>query len=131
MVKAGWGRVVTVASNAGVTGYAYTSAYCASKHAVVGLMRSIALEVATSGVTVNTVCPGWVDTQMTAETVARIQALTGRSKEDATRSLAAMSPQKRLMTPDEIAHAVAMLLPDEARGIHGQTLLVDGGQVMW
>lgn len=130
MVKAGWGRVVNVASNAGLTGYAYTAAYCASKHAVIGLTRAIALEVASAGVTVNAVCPGWVDTQMTAESIARIAQKTGRSEREARASLEAMSPQRRLMTVDEVAHAVLSLLPDAARGIHGQAIVVDGGQVL-
>lgn len=130
MVKAGWGRVVNVASNAGLTGYAYTVAYCASKHAMVGLTRALAVEVAKSGVTVNAVCPGWVDTRMTDEAVARIAKKTGRSAEDARKSLESMSPQGRLVSPEEVAHTVASLCHEEARGIHGQAIVVDGGQVM-
>ena len=128
MVTAGWGRVVNVASNAGLVGYAYTAAYCASKHALVGLTRALAVELATTGVTVNAVCPGFVDTELTAVAVRRIQGKTGRSEEDARRALAAMSPQKRLMTADEVAHAVMSLIPHEARGITGQSLAIDGGQ---
>lgn len=130
MVKAGWGRVVNVASNAGLTGYAYTVAYCASKHAMVGLTRALAIEVARSGVTVNAVCPGWVDTRMTEEAVARIAKKTGRSAEEAKRSLEGMSPQGRLVSPEEVAHAVASLCAEAARAIHGQAIVVDGGQVM-
>jgi 3-hydroxybutyrate dehydrogenase len=131
MIAQGWGRIVNVASNAGLTGYAYTAAYCASKHALIGLTRALAAEVATTGVTVNAVCPGFVDTQMTDEAVARIVGKTGRAAADARAALEALSPQKRLMTVGEVAHAVLSLLPDEARGIHGQAIVIDGGQVLW
>lgn len=130
MAKAGWGRVVNVASNAGLTGYAYTAAYCASKHALVGLTRALAADLARSGVTVNAVCPGFVRTRMTEETVARIVKKTGRSAEEATRSLESMSPQGRLVEAAEVASAVAMLCAEAARSIHGQTIVIDGGQVM-
>jgi NAD(P)-dependent dehydrogenase (short-subunit alcohol dehydrogenase family) len=130
MVKNGWGRVVNVASNAGLTGYAYSAAYCAAKHAVVGLTRAIALEVARAGVTVNAVCPGWVSTRLLDEAVERIVKKTGRSPEEARADLAGMSPQRRLVEPEEVAAAVAMLCSDEARSIHGQAIAVDGGQVM-
>lgn len=130
MVKAGWGRVVNVASTAGLTGFAYTAAYCASKHAMVGLTRALALDVAKSGVTVNAVCPGWVRTRMTDEAIARIVSKTGRSEGEARHSLERMSPQGRLVEPQEVAHAVAMLCVEGAGSIHGQTIVVDGGQVM-
>jgi len=130
MVKLGWGRLVHVASNAGLTGYAYTSAYCASKHALVGLTRALAAEFARTPVTVNAVCPGFVDTEMTARTVARIVDKTGRSAIEAKAALADLSPQKRLIAVDEVAHVVAMLCGDGARGINGQAIAIDGGQVM-
>lgn len=130
MVTAGWGRVVNIASNAGLTGYAYTTAYCASKHAMVGLTRALATEVAKLGVTVNVVCPGFVRTRMTDDAVARIVKKTGRSEAEAMKSLEGMSPQGRLVEPEEVAHAVAALCDDAARAIHGQTIVVDGGQVM-
>jgi NAD(P)-dependent dehydrogenase (short-subunit alcohol dehydrogenase family) len=129
MVKAGWGRVINIASNAGLSGYSYTVAYCASKHAMVGLTRALATEIARSGVTVNAVCPGWVNTKMTDDAVARIVKKTGRSEADAKRSLEGMSPQGRLVEPIEVAHAVAMLCEESARSIHGQAIVVDGGQV--
>jgi NAD(P)-dependent dehydrogenase (short-subunit alcohol dehydrogenase family) len=130
MVSRGYGRVVNIASNAGLTGYAYTSAYCAAKHAMVGMTRSIALEIARSQVTINCVCPGWVRTRMAEEAVSRIAKKTGRDREEATRSLEAMSPQRRMVEPSEVAHVTAMLCSPEARGIHGQAIAVDGGQVL-
>ncbi|MBM4358498.1 MAG: SDR family oxidoreductase [Deltaproteobacteria bacterium] len=130
MVARGFGRVVVVASNAGLSGYAYTSAYCASKHAVVGWMRAVAHEIARTPVTVNAVCPGWVDTDMAGEAVSRIAVKTGRSAEDARSTLAAMSPQHRLVAPEEVAHLVASLCHEHARSIHGQALAQDGGQLM-
>ena len=125
-----WGRVINVASNAGLTGYAYSAAYCASKHALVGMTRAVALEVARSGVTVNCVCPGFVATRIADEAAARIAEKTGRSEADARSALAGMSPQKRLIEPEEVAHVVASLCDERARGIHGQAIALDGGQVM-
>ena len=130
MIEAGWGRVVNVASNAGLTGYAYTSAYCASKHALVGLTRALAVELAKTPVTINAVCPGWVRTRMSDEAAARIADKTGKSAAEAQAALEGMSPQRRLIEPEEVAHVVAMLCADDARGIHGQAIVVDGGQVL-
>ncbi len=130
MIARGWGRVVMMASNAGVSGYAYTAAYCASKHAMVGLMRAMAAEVAKTGVTVNAVCPGWVATDMVDQTVARIADKTGRSADQARGALAAMTPQGRILEAEEVAHVVAMLCHEEARGLHGQAVVIDGGAVM-
>ena len=130
MVAAGEGRVVNLASNAGVSGYGYTSAYCASKHAMVGYTRALAIDLARTGVTINAVCPGWVETDMARAAVARIVAKTGRSEAEARGTLEAMSPQRRMIQPEEVAHVVAMLCAPEARGVHGQAILVDGGQVL-
>jgi NAD(P)-dependent dehydrogenase (short-subunit alcohol dehydrogenase family) len=122
------GRVVVVASNAALAGYPYTAAYCAAKHAVLGLVRALALEVARSGVTINAVCPGFVDTSMADRAIDRIVEKTGRAASDARAALEGLSPQRRLVTPAEVAHAVASLVADEARGIHGQAIAIDGGQ---
>lgn len=120
------GRIVTVASVAGRVGFRYTSGYTASKHAAVGLMRAVAAEVAGTGVTSNAVCPGYVRTDMTDQTVRRIEERTGRDGEAA---LAAMSPLGRLLEPDEVAFAVAFLAAPEAGAVNGQTLVLDGGGV--
>jgi NAD(P)-dependent dehydrogenase (short-subunit alcohol dehydrogenase family) len=129
MVERGSGRIVTVASTAGVTGARYTAAYTASKHAAVGLTRSVAAEVAGTGVTANAVCPAFVRTDMTAESLRRITETTGRSAQEAEAALAAASPLGRLLDPDEVAFAVAFLAAPEAGAINGQTLILDGGGI--
>jgi 3-hydroxybutyrate dehydrogenase len=129
MVERGWGRVVNVASVASRAGAPYTAAYAASKHAVLGFTRSAALEVARHGVTINCVCPGFVDTDMTRESVARIVAKTGRTEDEALASLLALSPQRRLITPEEVAGAVVWLCDDAARGVNAQSIVIDGGAV--
>ena len=118
------GRIVTVASTAGLHGAKYTAAYTASKHAAVGLMRAVAAEVAGTGVTANAVCPGFVRTDMTAASVERIVATTGRSAEQAEAAIASMGPLGRLLEPEEVAFAVAFLAAPEAGAINGQTLVV-------
>jgi len=129
MRSRGSGRVVTVASTAGRAGARYTAAYTASKHAAVGLMRAVAAEVAGSGVTANAVCPAFVRTDMTAQSVERIVASTGRSEAEAEEALAAMTPLGRLLEPEEVAFAVAFLAAPEAGAINGQTLVLDGGGI--
>ncbi|HUH95261.1 MAG TPA: SDR family NAD(P)-dependent oxidoreductase [Casimicrobiaceae bacterium] len=130
IVAAGGGRVVNVASTAGLAGCAYGSAYCAAKHGVIGLTRALAAEYALRGVTFNAVCPGYADTDMTRQTVADIVAGTGRSEADARAALAAHNPQRRLVTADEVGGAVAWLCLPEAAAINGQAISVSGGEVM-
>jgi NAD(P)-dependent dehydrogenase (short-subunit alcohol dehydrogenase family) len=120
------GRIVTVASVASVHGSRYTSAYTASKHAVLGFTRALATELAGTGVTANCVCPGYVRSDMTDSTIANIEARTGKDGEAA---LVAMTPLGRLIEPEEVAFAVRFFAADEAGAINGQTLLIDGGGV--
>jgi NAD(P)-dependent dehydrogenase (short-subunit alcohol dehydrogenase family) len=129
MLERDAGRIVTVASTAGLVGARYTAAYAASKHAAIGLMRAVAAEVAGTGVTANAVCPAFVRTDMTGETIARITETTGRSEQAAEAALAAASPLGRLLEPDEVAFAVAFLAAPEAGAINGQTLILDGGGI--
>jgi 3-hydroxybutyrate dehydrogenase len=127
MLAAGWGRVVNVASIAGKTGYPYIAAYAASKHGLLGLTKCAALEAASGGVTVNAVCPGYVDTPMTDVSIARIAGKTGLPPADVRRRLEDTSPQKRLFTSEEVAALILFLCGEEARGITGQALSLDGG----
>lgn len=129
MLESGWGRVVTVASIAGKVGHPYISAYTASKHAVIGFTRAIAAEVAAKGVTVNAVCPGYVNTPMTDRSVANISQKTGMSETDARKHLEAISLQNRLIEAEEVAHLIASLCDPRAKGINGQAIVLDGGTV--
>ncbi len=130
MVEAGWGRIVNVASVAGLTGSPYIAAYAASKHAVIGFTRSVAAEVARKGVTVNAVCPGYVDTEMTQASVNRIVEKTGKSREEALAAILSTSPQRRLIGTGEVAHAVLSLCAEEAAGVNGQAIVIDGGGLL-
>lgn len=127
MIQRRWGRVVNVASVAGLAGGPYIAAYSAAKHAVMGFTRSVAAEVAAHGVTVNAVCPGYVDTDMTVESIRRIMEKTGRTREQALQAILETTPQRRLLAPEEVAHAVLALCVDEARGINGHAIVIDGG----
>jgi 3-hydroxybutyrate dehydrogenase len=129
MTERGFGRIVAVASTAGLKGYPYVSAYCAAKHAVIGLVRSLALETAETGVTVNAICPGFADTDLVAESLDRIVAKTGRSREAALAELVKHNPQKRLIDPCEVADAVLWLCGDGARSVTGQAIAVAGGEI--
>ncbi len=130
MVKAGRGRIVNVASTAGHTGYPYVTAYCAAKHGLIGLTRSLAREIARSGVTVNAVCPGYTETDIVATTIANIVNKTGRTREQAIQELVAHNPQGRLIKPEEVAETVGWLCLPAAASINGQSIMVDGGEVM-
>jgi len=130
MLKARHGRVVNIASTAGLIGYAYVSAYVAAKHALVGLTRALALETAKSGVTVNAVCPGFTDTDLVARAVETITAKTGRTAEAARAELARTNPMGRLVTPQEVAGAVAFLCLPGSGAVTGQATVVAGGEVM-
>ena len=130
MIGRGWGRVINVASIAGKTGAPYIAAYAASKHGVLGLTRSAALEVAQKGVTVNAICPGYVDTEMTARAIDNIEAATGRSAAQSLEAIKQMSAQRRLITPEEVAALALLLASEDGRGITGQAINVDGGSVL-
>jgi NAD(P)-dependent dehydrogenase (short-subunit alcohol dehydrogenase family) len=127
MLQANWGRIVNVASTAAKSGGPYIAAYAASKHALLGLTRAVAAEVATQGITVNAVCPGYVDTAMTDASTANISAKTGRSEQDARKILEGFSPQGRLMTTGEVVALITFLCSQTARGITGQGIVLDGG----
>ena len=123
------GRVVNVASTAGLVGYPYVAAYCAAKHGVVGLTRALALELARTAVTVNAVCPGYTDTGLVDEAVANIVRTTGRTEAVARETIVGRNPQRRLVTPDEVASAVAWLCLPESQSVTGQAIAVAGGEV--
>lgn len=130
MLQAGWGRIVNIASTAGQKGYPYVSAYVSAKHGVVGLTKSLALEVAKKGVTVNAVCPGYTDTDILRESIANVVAKTGRSQEEALAEFSSGNPQQRIVQPEEVADAVRWLCGNAAASINGQSISVSGGEVM-
>lgn len=127
MLERGWGRIVNVASVASLRGARYITAYAASKHALLGMTRCLADELAGTGVTVNSVCPGYVDTPMTDENIERIAAKTGRDAEEVRGGLEEMQPGGRLITPEEVAHAVMTFMPEAASSLQGAELVVRGG----
>ena len=130
MVTARWGRIVNIASTVARVVYPGISAYATSKHAILGLTRSLAIETARSGVTVNAVCPGYVNTELTRENAQRLAGKRGQSLDEALALMAASCPQRRLIEPEEVAYVTLMLASDRARGITGQAIQVDGGAVM-
>ncbi len=125
---AGWGRLISVASTAGLKGYAYVAPYAAAKHGVVGLTRSLSLEVAKREITVNALCPGFLDTEMTDRSIANIMDKTGMDRAKATATLAAHNPQKRLIRPDEVSAAALWLCGPGSDGINGQAIAIAGGE---
>jgi 3-hydroxybutyrate dehydrogenase len=130
MLDAGSGRIVTVASTAGLRGYRYGSAYVAAKHGVIGLTRALALELAERGITVNAVCPGYTDTDLVRDAIANITSRTGRSADEAREALIAGNPQRRMIQPVEVAQAVVWLCAPGTESVTGQSLAIAGGEVM-
>ena len=130
MAKADYGRIVNIASTAGLNGYAYCAAYCAAKHGLIGLTRALARELAHTAVTVNAVCPGYTDTDIVAKAVGNIVAKTGRSDEEALRELTVHNPQGRLIKPEEVAETVGWLCAPSSGSVTGQSIMVDGGELM-
>lgn len=129
MQKQSWGRMISVASTAGLKGYSYVAPYCAAKHGVVGLTKALALETAKTGITVNALCPGFVDTPLLDQSVQNIVEKTGRSPEEARKILASSNPQGRLIQPDEVAATTLWLCSEAAGSVTGQALSISGGEV--
>jgi NAD(P)-dependent dehydrogenase (short-subunit alcohol dehydrogenase family) len=128
MIARGFGRIIAIASVAGLKGYPYVTAYCASKHAVVGFTRALAQEVAKTGVTVNAVCPGYVETDMVRRGIAKVAERTGRDPGEVAAKFYRGNPLDRFITAEEVAGAVLWLASDAAAGVNGQGIAVDGGE---
>lgn len=130
MIDAKEGRVINIASTAGLKGYSHTAAYCASKHAVIGMTRSLALETAKQGITVNAVCPGYTDTDMTQRAITQLAEVRGISEDEALGMIVRPIPRKQLTQPHEVANTIAWLCSPDAAAITGQSIVVAGGEVM-
>jgi NAD(P)-dependent dehydrogenase (short-subunit alcohol dehydrogenase family) len=130
MLEAGRGRIINIASTAGLTGYPYVTAYCAAKHGVIGLTRALAIELARKNITVNAVCPGYTDTDLSRDAIASIQAKTGRSEADVRAVFTAHNPQGRMVTSEEVAQTVLWLCTNEVGSITGQSIAIAGGELM-
>lgn len=130
MRKNNWGRIINIASTAGLTGYSYVTAYCAAKHGVVGFTKALALELAQTGITVNTVCPGFTETDLLQDSIKKIMDKTGMSQTDAEESLKKHNPQNRLIQPSEVADTVIWLCSSGAESITGQAIAVAGGEIL-
>ncbi|WP_035372823.1 SDR family NAD(P)-dependent oxidoreductase [Pseudoduganella violaceinigra] len=130
MLDQGWGRIINIASTAGLKGYKYVSAYVAAKHGLVGLTKALALELASKNITVNAVCPGYTETDIVQDAIANIMRTTGRTQEQARAELAAGNPQQKLVQVEEVANAVAWLCQPAASAMTGQSIAVAGGEVM-
>ena len=129
MIERGWGRFIVVASTSALKGYAYTGAYTSSKHGALGLVRTLAIELAKTGVTANAVCPGFTETELLGRSVETIVATTGMDHEQARAALLASNPMERAVTPAEVAAAVSWLAGDEAGSTNGQAIVIDGGEL--
>lgn len=129
MQKAGWGRLIAVASTAGLKGYPYVAGYCAAKHGVVGMTRALAIELGRSGVTANAICPGFIETPMLERSIANIVEKTGMSPDDAAKSLRRGNPQGRFIQTDEVSGTALWLCSDAARSVNGHALSVSGGEI--
>jgi len=127
MLDKGWGRIINIGSVASLRGFPYVSGYCASKHAVLGITRALALEVATQGITVNAICPGYVDTDIVREAISGIVTKTGRTEGEAMQHFTESNPQGRLVDASEVASAVSWLCSDGAGSVTGQAVAIDGG----
>lgn len=130
LLAAEQGRIVNIASTAGLKGYNYSASYCAAKHGAIGLTRALAVEFARTSLTVNAVCPGFTETEMVVEAVTRLREKTGRTDEEVRREFARFNPQGRIIAPEEVANAVLWLCLPESRSVNGQAIAVAGGEVM-